>query len=185
PIESHPQVVTHDLHPAVVAPVQPGKNGVAREKLCPPFKRLWGLDTERLGAFHYRSPRVRSENISPEFCARITPADIHDEANRFPALLPSLAGKTKNYVEGRADAGPHAFFRGLVDRLHFLEILVHQSEHLRRGRFRAVTNLRETGSPQEPQFIHAEPGHQVCRGLDAPVEFRTAAHQTLGDRKRT
>src|SRR5687767_12135236 len=88
-VEGNSQVIPHRLYPVVVFSVQPGENGIAWKEVGPFLKAFSRLDADLGCPLHYWSARIRRENIGPEFGARKSAANIHDEAYRFsPFYLP-------------------------------------------------------------------------------------------------
>src|ERR1700756_3161972 len=45
----------------------------------------------------------------------------------------------------------------------------------------ALSYLRQPGAAQQLQFLDGHSGHQIRRGLDAPIELNAFSDQSLGD----
>src|SRR6201987_803696 len=78
------------LQPLMLFTAKPRQCCVAGKEISPSFKSRRNFDAYLLGSLHDRRAGIGREDVRPEFGSRETPANIHHEVDRFPALLGSF-----------------------------------------------------------------------------------------------
>src|SRR5215469_7553062 len=132
---------------------QPWKSGVTREEIRPAFEGLRHINAEFEGPLHHRGARVWSEDVRPEFRARVAAADIHNHANGVAAFCRPLTWKTENHVERRPNTGFGELPRSRMNGFDFLEILVHEVHDFFGAAVGTLRNLRKARTVQKLQFF--------------------------------
>src|SRR5277367_1509709 len=140
-VEGDAQIIPRHLQTLVLGSVQPRQAGIAREEIRPCLQRFRDFDAELFCFFEDRRTGIGRKNIGPELSAGKAAAHVHHEADRLAAFFPAFAGKGKDDVERRANAGGKATFGALIDRLEILPVLVHGVQHSTRTRVHSLANL--------------------------------------------